>query len=263
MQLRGPNVAALLARDAAERLQAGRHPGPVAELAVEQQGRVEPAHGRLVVALKLSEPAAAVQRRGPQLRRRGRAGRHRQVHPLPDLVVVAAEIGVLAELADDLQRGDGITALPGVVAGRAEVGALGVESVKLGFEFGRRRMIQLQPGARPLGEFGVIGQVGAAGLVALTRFGQPLGGVLVDRGQQVIALVLVVRPQQRLVSQPGDEVEHLGGLDVAEGRDGFRGPELEATDEYRQAAERDPLFRGEQVVGPVEGLAERLVPFRR
>jgi hypothetical protein len=79
--------------------------------------------------------------------------------------VVPAQVGVLAELADDPQVGHGVAGLPGVIGGRAEVGALRVKAVERGLEARRRRT--LKPGARLLGELGVVGQVSPAGLVAL------------------------------------------------------------------------------------------------
>jgi hypothetical protein len=54
---------------------------------------------------------------------------------------VPAQIGVLAELADDPQGGRGVGGLAGVIGGRAEVGALGVKAVECGLEVDGRRAL--------------------------------------------------------------------------------------------------------------------------
>ena len=64
---------------------------------------------------------------------------------------------------------------------------------------------------------------------------------------------------ERLVDQPGDEVEDLRGLDRPAGADGLGPFEREAAGEDGQAAEEGALGRGEQGVGPVDERPERLV----
>ena len=57
-----------------------------------------------VVALQEGQPAAAEQRLGPQHGRRVGADGDRRVHPVPDLVVLAAQVGVALQRPGDAQR---------------------------------------------------------------------------------------------------------------------------------------------------------------
>ena len=167
MQPRRPGVAALLAGHAAERLQAGRGPGVIAELAVQQQRGVEAAERGLVIALQVREHGRCRTAPARGMRAARWAVGDGLVHPLPHLVVVAAQVRVPAELADDPQRGHGVAAAARVLRGGPQVGLLLVEPVELRLELARRGVLHL--GARLLGEPGVVGQVGVACLVPLPR----------------------------------------------------------------------------------------------
>ena len=104
VQLHRPGVPALFAGHAAEDLKRAGDALGVVKFAVQPQRRFAPAHRRGVVALQQGEPAAAQQRLGAQPGGLLGAGGYRGVHPLPDLVVAAAQVGVAVQRAGDSQR---------------------------------------------------------------------------------------------------------------------------------------------------------------
>ena len=108
-----------------------------------------------------------------------------------------------------------------------------------------------------------------AGLAGLQ---QPLLGVLAQRLQQAVALLGPARlgQHQRLVHQPREQVQHLPrrhrvarvagaarphGLGRLQGEAARRAP-----GEDGQAPEQGPLRLGEEVVAPVDGRLEGLLP---
>ena len=219
MQLRRPGVPALLAGHAAEHLQAARDAPGVAELAVQPERGLEPAHRGRVVALQQREPAAAQQRLGAQRGGRAVARRHGRVHPLPDLVIPAAQVGVAVQRAGDPQRRHRVAGLQGELERPPQVRQLGVQPVELA---GLASVRGAPASSHQLGE---VLQVRAADLVALARLGQPVPRVVPDGGEQRVAraAAAVLHPQQRLVRQPGQQLQHRARPDVTGSGDPFGG----------------------------------------
>ena len=107
--------------------------------------------------------------------------------------------------------------------------------------------------------------MGPPDLVRFRRLGQPVPGVIADRGQQVVARVTagVLHPEQRFVRQPAQQLQHRVRADVSAGGHPFGRIQRETAVEHGQPAEDGPLGRLEHVVAPVQRRAQRLVPARR
>jgi hypothetical protein len=213
VQLHRAGVSALLAGHAAEHLQRAGHATGIAQFPVQPQRGFEPAHGRRVVALQQGKAAAAEQRLCPQRGGGIRACRDRGVHPLADLVVVAAKVSKAPQRAGDPKRGVHVTAIAGELQRRAKVRRLSVQAVQLAFEAQGALAATFDPGRDLFHQAGKAPQVGTAGSLLLGGLGQALQRVLADSAQQVVAGVAadVIHPQQRLVGEPCQQAERAPG----------------------------------------------------
>ena len=72
-----------------------------------------------------------------------------------------------------------------------------------------------------------------------------------------------VGDDERLVDELAEAVEHIEGLDPVAAATDFGGVEGEPTREDPEAVEELPFAWCEQVIGPVDGLAQGLVTFHR
>ena len=90
-------------------------------------------------------------------------------------------------------------------------------------------------------------------------------GVLADGLEQAVAhpAVGVVDDDEGLVDQLTQHVDHIGRVEVVVGEDRLRGRQITATREHRQPMQRMTFRRGEEVIGPVDRAAQRLVAFQR
>jgi hypothetical protein len=106
--------------------------------------------------------------------------------------------------------------------------------------------------------------VGTAGSVPLRGLGQALQRVLADGVEQVVPCVagIVIHAQQRLVGEPGQQLEHALWADAAPGSDLLGRGQREAAREHCQPAEGHAFVLVQQVVAPVEGRPQRLVAAR-
>lgn len=97
VQLHRTLIAAVLAGHAAQHLEGVGHAAVVPGVPEDAQRGLQAADRRHVVALQEGEPPATQQDLGPQGRGGVRAVRGRAVHPVPDLVVVTAQVGILSQ----------------------------------------------------------------------------------------------------------------------------------------------------------------------
>ena len=173
-----------------------------------------------------------------------------------------AQVRVPPELAGQPQGGFAAAGLARELQRRPQVRPLRVQPVQFLFQPLRAPFYQ-RPGL--LGELGEVPQVGPPRRFLLGGPGQPLLRVVADGGQQVVAraAVRLLRAQQRLFGQPGQQVEDVPAGDAAARRDPFGGGQGEAAGKDREPPEHRALVRGEQVVAPVEGRAQRLMAARR
>ena len=210
VQLHRPGVPALLPGHAAQHLQRAGDTPRVVQLPVQPQRGLQPPHGRRVVALQQGQPAAAQQRLGPQPSGRVRIGGHRDVHPLPDLVIATAQVRVPVQRARDPQRRPRIARLGGGLERLAQVGQLGVQPVELELQAVAPCLVALDATSGRLDQLGEVRQMGLPHRVGFARLGQPVPRVIPDRHQQVVPRVAagVLHPHQRLVRQPGQQLQH-------------------------------------------------------
>ena len=106
--------------------------------------------------------------------------------------------------------------------------------------------------------------MGTARGLLLGGLGQALQRVLADGAEQVVTRVAadVIHAQERLVGQPCQQPEHALWTDAAPGGDLLGRGQREAAREHCQPAEDHPLVVVQQVVAPVEGRPQGLVPAR-
>ena len=90
---------------------------------------------------------------------------------------------------------------------------------------------------------------------------QPILGELPDRLEEAVAGAAgaVVGDEQRLPDQGVEMPEHLHVVDAID--HGADPREVEAADEDRRQDEQLPLVVGQEVVGPLHGMAQRELPF--
>ena len=111
-----------------------------------------------------------------------------------------------------------------------------------------------------------VGRVGALGRRGLAVLEQPLPAVLAERLEHDEARLAVLgRPlhEQAVVHERGDAVQDVDAQVLAGIADGLRGLERAASGEHRQAAKELLLGRRQQVVAPLDRLAQRLLAFRQ
>ena len=98
-------------------------------------------------------------------------------------MVVAAEVGVLAQRAGDPQRRERVPALARVLQRRTDVGLLGVQPVQLAFQpaLALAGRAPVDPGPGLLGQGDVVAEMGLADGLLLPRLGQPVPGIVDGR----------------------------------------------------------------------------------
>ena len=102
-------------------------------------------------------------------------------------------------------------------------------------------------------------EVPAANGVALTRLDESFARVLADGLEQAVAAALVVDLHERLVDQPGDQLEHRVRVDQIVGAHGLGRLEREAAGEHREPAQHRALLVVEEVVTPRDRRFEGLL----
>ena len=151
---------------------------------------------------------------------------------------------------------------------RGAPGQRGVDVVALG---GQPRQppglpVAAQLRLGPLGQGGEVADVRPGDPVGLAGLGQPLGGVLPDRLQQVVPRPAVpvasgaVDDDQRPVDQPAEQVHDRRRVQRLAAGDGLHGLQRPAAAEHRQPPQQHPLRVGEQLVAPVDGGPQRALP---
>ena len=80
---------------------------------------------------------------------------------------------------------------------------------------------------------------------------------------RTLPVVVVVSDDEGLVDQLAQHVVHIEGVEVVAGEDRLRGRQVTATREHRQPIQRPTFDRVEQVIGPVDGAAQRLMTLER
>ena len=107
--------------------------------------------------------------------------------------------------------------------------------------------------------------MGVASRSSFAALVEALLGVLTDRLQELIARLGPARvgDDERLRHESGQQFEHVCRVDAVAGHDCFRGREREAAGENAQAVEHATFHVVEQVVGPVDRGAQRLMALDR
>ena len=119
-------------------------------------------------------------------------------------------------------------------------------------------------GQGPAGERKVVVDMPVADGIRLARFGKVLQRVLANRLEQMEALAVGVRGDQRFLHQVGEQLEHGNRLlDFAAAANRFGRLERPAAGEHRQAPQQGALGRGQEFVAPLDGGAQRLLPRHR
>ncbi len=177
---------------------------------------------------------------------------------------MTAQVGVAGQPADDAQRRDRRASLTGEVQRHAEVRQFRVQPVQLVLQAVRAVHAPVDRGRDPLDEVHQEPQVGMARGLHLPGLGQPLQRVLPDRAEQLKAGACrgVLHPQQRLVREPGQQLQQPPRTDVVPGRHPLGGRQRKAAREHSQPPEHRPLVRLQQVVTPVQGRPQGLMPGR-
>ena len=98
----------------------------------------------------------------------------------------------------------------------------------------------------------------------LRRF-QPLLRILADRLEKPVARLsgAVVGDDERLVDQLAEDVEHVDGIECVADQDRFGRDDVATAGEDREPVEGVAFELAQQVVRPVDGAPERLLPFER
>ena len=101
--------------------------------------------------------------------------------------------------------------------------------------------------------------------VAFARFHEPFVRILEQRHHEAIALVpvAILGQHQRLIDQPGKQLEHAPLFHRLAAAHTFCGLQCPASREHRQATEQELLRVRQQVVTPIDRRKQRLVPRQR
>ena len=131
---------------------------------------------------------------------------------------------------------------------------LALEHLQRAARAGRQRVVLLGEREAPI-------EVAQADGVALGGRLEPLSGVLAHGVEQAEALTL--RDDERLLDQPGKQIDDPPQGDRTAGADLLGRLEREPTGEHGEATVKDALLTGEQVVAPVDRGAQRLLAGQR
>jgi hypothetical protein len=220
----------------------------VSEQPIGADGVADVAQETVRVAEAQRQAGAREQRLDAQWRLFGRRGQSR----LQPAVALREEPTIQPEPPQPRrqpQRRLGIAAQgPGETG--AQVVVLALEHVQRAPRAGGERVVLLGEREAPI-------EVAQRDGVALGGRLEPLGGVLAHGVEQAEALIL--RDDERLLDQPGKQIDDPPPCDSTAGADLLGRLEREASGEEREPAEKRALLAREQVMTPVDRGPQRLL----